>query len=148
MFLKSFTPLHELENFLLPSGAGRRADAGASALFGAPYDIYRHEDRIEVWIDLPGLDASAINLTVSGRSLEISGRRERRGPGEGTAIASHRRFGDFKYHLQIGGELDPSRVSADYVDGVLKVTLPLAEQAKPRRIAVGSAVGGELEDPR
>ena len=142
MFLQPLRPRLSPSSFWFPPGASLRANTGASAPFGVPYDVFRLEDRIEVWMDLPGLEASEINLTVSGRSLEISGSRKRGGPSDADTIASNRTFGDFKYHLQLGSELDATAVRADYVDGVLKVALPLAEKVRPRKITVGATIEG------
>ena len=145
MFLRPLTPSLNLENLLLSLGSPRRSCSGLDGVFPAEYDVHRLEDRVEVLIDLPGLNPDDINLTVSGRSLEISGRRRQQAH-EGETIKAGRSHGEFKYHLQLGSELDPNRVTADYLDGVLKVKLPLAEEAKPRKIHVGavsSADGSE-----
>ena len=143
MFLQTLRPRLSPSSFWFPPGAPLRANTGASAPFGVPYEVFRLEDRIEVWMDLPGLEASEINLTVSGRSLEISGSRKRGGPSDADTIASNRTSGDFKYHLQLGSELDSAGVRADYVDGVLKVALPLAEQVRPRKITVSATIEGD-----
>lgn len=137
MFFRPLTSSFSWENSLLPLGSPRRSWPGFNLAFPAAYDVYRLEDRVEVWIDLPGLNPEDIDLTVSGRSLEISGRRERPAA-EGETITAGRSHGEFKYHLQLSSELDPNRVTAEIADGVLKVKLPLAEEVKPRKIAVGA----------
>ena len=144
MFFRPLTPSFNWENSLLPVGSPHRSWPGADLAFPAAYDVYRLEDRVEVWLDLPGLNPEDIDLTVSGRSLEISGRRERPAA-EGETIKAGRSHGEFKYHLQLSSELDPSRVTAESADGVLKVKLPLAEEVKPRKIAVGAAASAALD---
>ena len=111
----------------------------------APYDVYRFEDRVEVWLDLPGVDADDIDITVEGREIRISGRRE--APvGEGASVVSAgRRHGVFGRRLHLGPELGHDSVQADYADGVLKLTVPVAETAKPRKVPVGTNAAAVVE---
>ncbi|MDE0652912.1 MAG: Hsp20/alpha crystallin family protein [bacterium] len=113
--------------------------------FAAPYDVYRFDDRVEVWMDLPGTDPDDIEITVEGREISITGRREAPAAEGATVVSAGRRHGTFGRRLHLGPELGHDAVQADYVNGVLKLIVPLAEQAKPRKVPVGTGSTGTLE---
>ena len=106
--------------------------------FAAPYDVYRFEDRVEVWMDLPGVDAENIDITVEGREISITGRREAPVHEGAAVVSAGRRHGVFGRRLHLGPDLGHEAVEADYVNGVLKLMVPIAEQAKPRKVPVGT----------
>ena len=117
----------------------------AASAFSAPYDVYRFEDRVEVWMDLPGVDPGDIDITVEGRDVTVSGRRDApEAPGAGTVRAG-RRHGAFENRLHLGRALDHEAVEADYANGVLKLVVPLAEVARPRKVLVGGAPAGAID---
>ncbi len=104
-----------------------------------PMDAYRHGDQFVVHFDLPGMDPSSIDLTVEKNVLTVSAERNWQ-PGEGSqVVASERPQGKFSRQLFLGEGLDYDHVSASYDHGVLTVTIPVAEQAKPRKVAVSAA---------
>jgi HSP20 family protein len=101
-------------------------------------DAYRHGDSFVVNLDLPGVDPNSIDLTVERNSLTISAERHWE-PVEGDQIiASERRQGSFTRQLLLGDGLDADRIHASYENGVLTVTIPVAESAQPRKIEVES----------
>jgi HSP20 family protein len=100
-------------------------------------DAYRSGDHVTVHFDLPGVDPESIEVTVEKNQLNVQAERrwERQ---EGTQVmAAERPQGTFSRSLFLGDGLDAERIDADYVDGVLTLSVPVAEQAKPRRISVG-----------
>ncbi|HUP75152.1 MAG TPA: Hsp20/alpha crystallin family protein [Acidimicrobiales bacterium] len=102
-----------------------------------PMDAYRHGDQFVVHFDLPGVDPSSIELTVEKNVLTVSA--ERRGESQDQEfIANERPQGTFSRQLFLGDTLDADRVEANYDRGVLTVTIPVAEQAKPRKIEITS----------
>lgn len=103
-----------------------------------PMDAYRLGDRYIVMFDLPGVDASTIDLTIEKNLLTVSAERESKLPEDAQVVASERPQGTFSRQLFLGESLDAERVEASYANGVLTVTIPLAEQARPRRIEVRS----------
>ena len=113
--------------------------------FAAPYDVYRFDDRVEVWMDLPGTDPDDIDITVEGREISITGRREAPDAEGASVVSAGRRHGVFGRRLHLGPELGHDAVLADYVNGVLKLIVPLAEQAKPRKVPVGTRSAGAIE---
>lgn len=103
-----------------------------------PMDAYRSGDKYVVHFDLPGVDASTIDLTIEKNLLTVSAERESKLPEDAQVVASERPQGTFSRQLFLGESLDAERVEASYANGVLTVTIPLAEQARPRRIEVRS----------
>jgi HSP20 family protein len=87
-------------------------------------------------MDLPGVDVESVDLDVEQNVLTI--KAERKNPvGEGTGMfASERPRGVFSRHLRLGDALETENVKAGYDAGVLTVRIPVAEQAKPRRIEI------------
>jgi HSP20 family protein len=101
-------------------------------------DAYRHEDTFVLNLDLPGVDPSSIDLTVERNALTISAERHWQ-PVEGDqVVASERRHGTFSRQLFLSDGLDAEKIHATYENGVLTVTIPVADRAKPRRIEVTS----------
>ena len=104
-----------------------------------PLDVVRGEDNVELHFDLPGVDASSIDLTVEKRELTLAAERTF-SPAEGTeVIRSERRHGSLSRTLVLAENLDTEALTADYANGVLVVTIPVVAEAKPRRIEIGGA---------
>ncbi|MCU1454201.1 MAG: hypothetical protein JWN46_2347 [Acidimicrobiales bacterium] len=103
-----------------------------------PIDAYRDGDHFIVEMDVPGVDADSINLTVEKNVLSVHAER-RRTTGENTELlVSERPHGIFSRQLFLGDSLDTDRIDAQYTNGVLTLRLPVAERAKPRRISIAS----------
>lgn len=101
-----------------------------------PMDVYREGDHFVLLVDLPGVDPDSIDVHVDNGMLTI--KAERSGPqGDGLDwILSERTTGAYLRQLTLGDGVDTDRIQAGYEAGVLQVTIPVAEKAKPRRIAV------------
>jgi len=103
-----------------------------------PMDAWRDGDEFIVEFDLPGIDPSAVDLDVERNVLTV--RAERPGLTEKTELlAAERARGVFSRQLILGDNLDTDQVEASYQGGVLSLQNPVAEQAKPRKIAITSA---------
>lgn len=112
-----------------------------------PLDAWRQGDRYFVNVDLPGVDPSSIDLTVEKNVLTINAARTwQRSEGDQVLLAE-RPHGHFSRQLFLGEGLDAERIEASYDAGVLTITVPVAEQAKPRKveIAVGSSQPEAIE---
>ena len=107
-----------------------------------PMDAYRHGEQVVVNLDLPGVDPSSIDLTVEKDVLTVSAERQWRPTEDQQVIAAERPQGRFSRELFLGEGLDTDRIEARYDNGVLTVTLPVAERAKPRKVAISSGGGG------
>ncbi len=135
---------------LMRSDPFRELDRLTQQVFGSgvrsavmPMDAYRHGDQFVVHFDLPGVDPSSIDLTVEKNVLTVSAQR-RWEPNEGDQVlASERLQGSFSRQLFLGENLDTERIEASYDAGVLTVTVPVAEQAKPRKVEITSGGGGK-----
>jgi HSP20 family protein len=105
---------------------------------GMAMDAYRAGDHYTVEFDLPGINADTLEVRAENNTLTV--RAERAG-GESeeqvSYVTAERPRGTFSRQISLGDGLDLDNVSADYTDGVLTVTLPIAEKAKPRQIKVG-----------
>lgn len=104
-----------------------------------PMDLSRTPDSYVLSADLPGVDPASVDIDVDGRLLSI--RAERPAPStEGvTYLSRERRTGTFLRRFTLGENVDTTGITAGYDNGVLTVTVPVAEKAKPRKIQVGVA---------
>lgn len=100
-----------------------------------PMDAWRDGDTFHVEFDLPGVDQESINLDVERNVLTIRAERPVAEP-TGEQIAAERPRGVFSRQLILGDNLDLDKISASYNDGVLRLQIPVAEKAKPRKIQV------------
>ena len=101
-----------------------------------PMDLYRVEDHFVVAVNLPGVDPGSIDLNVDGNTLTIRAERSMRSDENAQWLAQERPAGSFMRQLNLGDGLDVDRIQASYDAGVLTVTIPVAERARPRKIAV------------
>ncbi|MFF2389019.1 Hsp20/alpha crystallin family protein [Agromyces sp. NPDC058104] len=130
----------------------RDLDRVASALFEPrrgprrmPMDLYRDGDHYVLTADLPGIDPGSVDIDVDGQLLTIRAERTL-AAGDGVKwITREREAASFLRQLNLGQGVDTERISASYTNGVLSVTIPVSEKAKPRKIAVehGDASGSE-----
>lgn len=111
------------------------------ATSAVPMDAYRHGNEVVLHLDLPGVDPDAIDLTVERDVLTVSAERRWDRKEDDEIIAAERPQGTFTRRVLLGDSLDTSQLQASYNNGVLTVTLPVAEQAQPRRITVGTGGG-------
>ena len=102
----------------------------------AAMDAYRHGDVIVVEFDLPGVDASAIDLQIERGELRLSARRKVASPDDARYLVRERTDATISRRVMLGDVLDVEHVDAEYRDGVLTVRIPLHETAKPRQIEV------------
>jgi HSP20 family protein len=101
-----------------------------------PIDAYRDGDTFIVQFDLPGVARDSIELTVEQNVLTVHAVR-RRADDAVEMIVAERPQGTFSRQLFLGQTLDTDRIEADYNDGVLRLRIPVAERAKPRKVEIG-----------
>jgi HSP20 family protein len=97
-------------------------------------DLYENEDAYVATIELPGLKAEDLSIDLRDGVLTLSG--ERKAEANGGAFRNERPAGKFSRKVELPHRVDAQNVKAEYKDGVLTVTLPKAEDAKPRKINV------------
>jgi HSP20 family protein len=107
-----------------------------------PMDAWREGDHFVVEFDLPGVNADAVDLDVERNVLTVTAQRP--ALSEDTEfLAAERPRGVFSRQLVLGDNLDLDRVQAGYRDGVLRLVIPVAEKAKPRKISINHNGGDQ-----
>jgi HSP20 family protein len=101
-----------------------------------PMDAYRDGDRFIVRFDLPGTNRDSIDLTVEQNVLTVRAERPDPTTNGAEVIVAERPSGTFSRQVFLGETLDAENLSADYTAGVLTLTIPVRESAKPRKIEV------------
>jgi HSP20 family protein len=114
---------------------------GADRPASAPMDAYRHGDSFVAHLDLPGVDPGSIDVSVEQNVLTVTAERHWT-PVDGDQVLSAERLqGRFTRQLFLGNALDTEGIHATYENGVLTITMPIADKAKPRKIEISSAGG-------
>ena len=128
----SFDPFGELDRIagsLLQNRPGPRF---------MPVDLYRDGDRYVLSADLPGIDPGSVDIDVDGQLLTIRGERTLANHENVKWLTRERTSGSFLRQLNLGQGIDLDNISATYANGVLSVTIPVSEAAKPRKIEISS----------
>ena len=114
--------------------------AVASDSLVMPMDLYRKGDSFTVKIDLPGVDPSTIDIDVDDRTLTVRAERVAEtvdsSDDKSGWVSRERSFGTYARQISLGRGLDTSRIEANYTNGVLTLTIPIAEEARPRKVSV------------
>jgi HSP20 family protein len=118
---------------------GRSGNPTARPLSGMPMDAYRVGDHFVAHFDLPGVDPGSIDLSVEGNTLTVSAERSVPHLQDAEWAVAERPFGSYTRQLVLGRSLDTERLEASYHDGVLTVSIPVAEKARARKITVQRA---------
>lgn len=125
-----FDPFQEMDRLMNQVFGAERASATM------PMDLYRTGEHYVLRVDLPGADPGSIDVGVEDRTLTVRAERSVHTDAEAQWLARERPQGTFARQLTVGRGLDLDRIDATYADGVLTLTIPVAEEAKPRRIEV------------
>jgi HSP20 family protein len=105
-----------------------------------PMDAWREGDEFVVEFDLPGITEDSLDLDVERNVITVRAERPRLDP-DREMLASERQRGVFSRQLVLGENLDTERIDASYSEGVLRLRIPVAERAKPRKISIGRTNG-------
>jgi HSP20 family protein len=106
-----------------------------------PMDAWRWGDEFVVEFDLPGVDPASVDLDVERNVVTVKAERPALESG-GEIVAAERPRGFFSRQLILGDNLDTERIEASYDAGVLKLRIPIAEKAKPRKIEIAKGQEG------
>jgi len=104
-----------------------------------PMDCLRTGEQFVVRFDLPGIDPESLDVSAENQTLTVRAERTRRDPEGSTYLISERPSGTYSRQLVLGDGLAVDDIRAEYHDGVLTLTIPVAEQAKPRKIEISRA---------
>jgi len=132
--LMRFDPYREFDRL-----AAQTAPQGRLAVM--PMDAYRDGDQFIVHFDLPGVDTGSVELTVERNVLTVSAHRAWKPNNGQEVVVAERPQGTFSRQLFLGESLDPDKIEAHYDQGVLTITVPVAESAKPRKVEVSASNG-------
>jgi len=136
-----FRELDRLTQQVLGNAAGTWSRPTAMAM-----DAWRAGDTFIVAFDLPGVDPQAIELDVERNVLTVKAERRPLELGDEVEMqVAERPLGVFSRQLFLGDTLDADRIEARYEAGVLTLRIPIAEQAKPRKISIASTDGDRKE---
>jgi len=106
---------------------------------GMPVDVTRRGDEMVIRFDVPGVRGDDISLSLENHVLTVTATRHASYGDEEKVLVQERFDGTMTRRIRVPEWVDGERVSAEHADGVLTVVLPVAEQAKPRRIEIRTA---------
>ena len=129
----TFDPFREFDRL---AGQMFGGAAGSTATMAMPMDLYRSGDHFVLHCDLAGIDPGSVQVDVENRTLTIRAERSARTDTDVQWVRRERATGTFERRLTLGEGLNLDNISATWQDGVLTLTIPLAETAKPRRIQI------------
>lgn len=137
---RSFDPFREMDRLF--------GEATRTSQPGLAMDLYRTGDHFVAAFDLPGVDPSTIDIDIDDRTLTVRAeRRNAKLDDDGKWLVRERTSGTVARQLSLGRGLDSAGITADYSDGVLELTIPVAEESKPRKIAVQHSAAGHALEP-
>lgn len=139
MVVARFDPFRDLDR--LAERLITQAGEASQAKRALPVDLFRSGDHYALLCDVPGVDPGSIEVGVDGRTLTIRAQRSARSE-DVEWLTQERPSGTFVRQLTLGPAVDLEHIEATYQDGVLTLTLPVAEAAKPRMIPVGTGDAG------
>jgi HSP20 family protein len=131
-----FDPFQELDRLtrqMVGSGRGPRS---------MPMEAYRRGDQFFVHLDLPGVNPDDVQLTVERNVVAVRAERRSLWQEGDEVLVDETPQGTFGRQLFLGDNLDAGRLEASFDQGILTLTIPVAAQAKPRRIEIGVKSGG------
>jgi len=129
------SPFRELDSLFNQAFSG---DARRVAGRPMPMDAYRRDDNVWVHLDLPGVTADSVDISVERNVLTVTAERSYQRQEGDRLYFDERPEGTFRRQVSLGEGLDAEGIEADYTDGVLTLRIPVVPQAQPRKINVSS----------
>jgi len=137
-FRDSFRDMDRLANSLL---------SGTRLPSSMPMDVWRAGDTYFVALDLPGIDPETLDVTLERGTLTVSAERHGSFDEEAGVLLAERPQGRFSRQLMLGDDVEKDGIEADYRDGVLRLRIPVAASATPRRVQVRHGISAEPSRP-
>jgi HSP20 family protein len=109
----------------------------ATGGYSVPTDVFHSDERLVIRMDLPGVSPDDVDVTVQEKTLIVNGKRSF--PNEAGDVRFMRRgifYGDFTQRVALGKGLDVERISANYDNGVLELSIPYSAEVQPRKIEI------------
>lgn len=146
MHYEPFRALRDLDRMATQMLSGTRVP------MSMPMDVWRQGDTYHVELDLPGVDPASIDLQVERNTLTVSAQRtpsfetDDAADADRKVVVAERPQGTFSRQLVLGEGLDGTGVQAEYTNGVLHLTIPVAQASQPRKINV-QAGASQADEP-
>jgi HSP20 family protein len=137
--LRSWDPFMELAGFrrLFDEPFGNLMDGLGVQEWRPLADVVENKDGITLKVELPGVKQEDINISIENETLTVKGERKQEAQtADGEFTRTERVYGTFQRTMALPTTVDAERVKATYRDGVLEITLPRKEEAKPKAIKV------------
>jgi HSP20 family protein len=141
--LMRFDPYRELDRL-----TEQLASTASRAPRAFPMDAYRRGEQFIVQFDLPGVEPAAIDLTVEQNVLTVRAERRFEPRQDDEVVVAERPHGTYTRQIFLGDTLDSENMQANCEHGVLTLTIPVAETAKPRRVQVGGSSDAQTIEPQ
>jgi len=135
-----FRDLDRLTEAMLGNSLGTRARPAVM-----PMTAYREDGTFVVHLDLPGVSVDSIDLTVEQNVLSVHAERKPPAGDSAERVVDERTYGVFSRQLFLGETLDTEQLTASYDGGVLTLTIPIAEKAKPRKVEISAGASDRKE---
>jgi HSP20 family protein len=119
-----------------PAQRGAAPETPATPFVVPPVDVFEDENGITLLADLPGVSREGLGVRIDGDTLQIEATAATQGPQNMELLHGEAQVPAYRRRFTLSRELDSSKISAQLKDGVLRLTIPRAEEAKPRRIQV------------
>ena len=130
---------NDLDTLLeLPFWAGSGRQSQLFSGWTPALDLYQNNDNVIAVVELPGMHKEDIEISLHEGTLTINGERKSESSNGEKAERTERYIGKFRRSITLPARVDANKVSATYRDGILTVTLPKAEEAKPKQIQVNA----------
>lgn len=115
--------------------AGRPRNGATNSM---AMDAYRRDSDVWVHLDLPGVSADSIDISLERNVLTVTAQRSWTRKDDDQLYINERRWGTFTRQVHLGDSLDAEQIEADYQQGVLTLRIPIAERAQPRKIEINT----------
>jgi HSP20 family protein len=125
--------------FEMPFGSNFGRQSQLFSGWSPALDLYQNNDNVIARVELPGMRKEDIEISLQDGMLTINGERKSQTPEGDKAERTERYVGKFRRSISLPTQVDANKVTANYRDGILTVTLPKAEEAKPKQIKVDVA---------
>jgi HSP20 family protein len=138
--------MNQLFGRAVGQGSGRSQSQAAERMWAPALDISERKDAYVVTVEVPGIKAEDLDITLEDGLLTIKG--ERRFTQDSTDQQFHRverRYGGFRRSITLPSQVQAEQIEASFEDGVLEVIVPKAEEAKPKKITVRAGGGRQVE---
>lgn len=137
--MRNVASLNDEMERLFRQTLGDRGGASLAGAFSPALDVEENEDAFTLHVELPGVEPGDVDVSLEENVLTISGERRFYDDRDADGFRRvERHFGRFHRAVRLPDRVDADRVEANYNDGMLRIVVPKAEEAKPRRIAINA----------